>query len=176
MKRRILNKKGLTLAEMLVAVAILTVFISMAAFGMSGLFGAGGQMAAASKAAVLGADALEIVASEVRLGGNFGEGGTELHYDSASYGEDCTLAVEEGRIVVIRTDSTVDASGRPEEERKVFRLLGEASYGDVAIGAVTFTKQDGGAIAIELEVADAGGTTLWSNTATVVPLRAQLGA
>lgn len=105
-------KKGFTLAEALVAVAILVIFISMVAVGTSGMFGSGEQMMAVSKAAVLGSDVMQVITNELRYGENFTVGGvsmneeftaepskaavTELVFSSATYGEGCTLKLSAG--------------------------------------------------------------------------------
>ncbi len=159
---------------MLVCVALLVVFVSMAAVGMTGLFGSGEQMAAASKAAVLGADALDAVAGELRLGENFSGGGDAVSYRSAFYGEGCTMTVEEGRLVVYRTEEGVDGKGEPAVMRQTYYPVGESDYGDVTIGSLTFTMGENGAIGVALAVAGPDGNTLWSNQTTVVPLSEKL--
>lgn len=111
------SNKGFTLTEMLIAVALLAIFVSMAAVGTSSMFDTGEQMMTASKAAILGSDVVDAIANEIRFGEEFtlGDGSdklliekekstrptiptnaAKLSFNSASYGDGCVLTLSSG--------------------------------------------------------------------------------
>lgn len=119
MKKKLNSKKGFSLAEALVAVAILAIFVSMAAVGTSGLFGTGEQMMAVAKAAVLGSDVMQVITNELRYGEEFSfvdgnneysikkeldssdvdalpQGVTKIKFNSSTYGDGCAMTVSTG--------------------------------------------------------------------------------
>lgn len=123
MIKKAISKKGFTLTEALIAVAILAIFVSMAAVGTSGMFGTGEQMMAVSKAAVLGSDVMQAITNELRFGEDFyiiDESASEeskkkiyvttiyednkpsiitvkqISFSSATYGENSTISVSVG--------------------------------------------------------------------------------
>ncbi len=169
MRRRLTGRKGLTLVEMLISIAVLVIFVSIAAVGTSMLFGSGEQMEVASKASVLGADVMELAVGEVRFGRNFSGGGDAVQYDSASYGENCTMTVREGKLVV----SKPSASGNAAEDAS-YLLVDGAQYGGAVIQSVRFTLNVDGSVEISVEIGDGDGTPLWQNGVTVVPLDRKL--
>ncbi len=129
MIKKAISKKGFTLTEALIAVAILAIFVSMAAVGTSGMFGTGEQMMAVSKAAVLGSDVMQAITNELRFGEDFyiiDESASDeskkkinvttiyegtkpsitvkqISFSSATYGENSTISVSVG-------DETIKAS------------------------------------------------------------------
>lgn len=120
MKKKLNSKKGFSLAEALVAVAILAIFVSMAAVGTSGLFGTGEQMMAVAKAAVLGSDVMQVITNELRYGEEFSfvandnkeysiskelessavdalpKDVTKIKFNSSTYGDGCVMTVSTG--------------------------------------------------------------------------------
>lgn len=162
MKKRLRNNKGLTTVEILVSVAILAFFASVAAVGTSAMFSTGEQMMAASKAAVLGADVMEVITNEIRSGESFipGADGT-LSYGSASYGEDCEMKLGEGetagQLVIAKSDG------------RIFKPLGTAAYDEVYIKSLS-CKIEGNVVFVTVEITYDGTDTLWENTVGITPL------
>ncbi len=167
MRKRLFGKKGMTVVEVLVAVAILAIFVSMAAVGTSALFGTSEKMMSVSKAAVLGADLMDVMRNEISYGENVEDiaSSSELRYDSASYGDGCTLTVREGRLVILRTET---GSGTAETE--TYSAVGEAAYDEVSVGTLSFANGTNGAIVVTLSICTGDGKTLWQNTAAICPL------
>lgn len=175
-------RRGFSLTEVLVAVAILSVFVSMAAVGTTALFGSAEQISAVSKAAVLGSDVMQIITNEVRYGENFVEtsskdGETEIKFDSASYGKGCTMKMQDGELIltVPKTDMT------KEGETVTFRPIGTVAYDEVKIQSLTFTvgkrvdsegKEIAGSCIVTVELSVLGiGKELWkSGKVSIVPL------
>lgn len=192
MKKRL--TKGFTIVEVLIATAILALFVSMAVVGTSALFGTGEEMMAASKAAVLGSDVMKVVTNEIRFGEGFptlditereeidpnnpGEmitikectpkkGETSLSYNSTAYGEGSVMKLGEG-----------DKQGQLVviSKTKTFYPLSAAAYGEIYIEAIIFdiegTVIDGNVqhkITCTVKITD-GEKTLWQQSATIVPL------
>ncbi len=169
MKKKIFNRKGVTLAEMLVAVAILAVFVSMAAVGTSALFGTGEQMMAVSKAAVLGADVMDIITNELRFGEEFSLKNDELHYNSVSYGDNSSMYMDEGMLIIASERSTVGGDGETTSAAVEFKPIGTVAYKEVSLQSLTFGMDDKtGVITVTIEIAGSG-KTLWSNKMSIVP-------
>lgn len=176
MGRKLKSKKGFTLAEALIAVAILAIFVSMAAVGTSALFGTGEEMMAVSKAAVLGSDVLGAVTNEIRFGVNFktNTDGT-LTYTSSSYGEGCTIKIDEkgyeGQFVIVQTASTADEEGNLISHTNLFLPVGSAAYDEVWIKALTFTiQEDSDTVEVKIAIKEGDEKVLWEQTAHITPL------
>ena len=172
--KKILRTKGFTLAEVLIATAILAVFASMAIFGTSALLGSDLKMMSVSKAAVLGSDALKVIANEIRFGKDFEllSDGT-IKYNSTSYGDNCTIQLNaEGQLTIVQKPRV--PSG--DSSSKTFLPIGSAAYDEVRISSVVFdvkvSEKDKSRqiISCTLSVTSDGTNTLWQETLTVVPL------
>lgn len=171
--KKILSKKGFTLVEALIAVAILAIFVSMAIVGTSALFGTGEQMMTVSKAAVLGSDVMKIVTNEVRFGENFSatteeDGTTTFQYNSTAYGDNCTIGIDDFGHLLIISNTLGTAGGE-----KTFRPIGTAAYDEVRIKAITFdvtTESERSLVSCTLSITSDGTNTLWEKSVTLVPL------
>lgn len=170
MKRKLLNSKGMTLVEVLLAVALLALFGSMAMVGTSALFRSDRDLMDFSKAAVLGSDVMKIISNEIRFGEDFeiGESGNELNYSGASYGEGCTLKIgegeNEGRLVICKTSPSTPPSTTN------FLPVGAVAYGNLKLLSVTFTIDEGGNISFTVSITSDGEKILWEQTGNAVPL------
>lgn len=179
MKKRSFFRKGMTLSEMLVAVAILVLFVSMAMVGTSGLFGTAEEISVVSKAAVLGSDVMQIITNEIRYGESFSVGkgeGTVLKFNSASYGDDCSMFMEEGELVLTKTTTSKDAEGNATTETTTFKPIGTVAYDEVKIQTLTFAlaaadETDGTKTTVTVHLAIVGdGKILWDHEVNIVPL------
>ena len=172
MKKRL--RKGFTVTEVLIATAILAIFVSMAVVGTSALFGTGEQMMTVSKAAVLGSDVMKAVTNELRFGEAFqytpeSEGakqGPLSSYNSTAYGESCKMEIgtEEhaGELVIVNTSKD-----------KTFFPIGTAAYDEVRIKSITFTvTEENGRFIVTcgLAITSDGENVLWEKSVSTVPL------
>lgn len=186
MKKQARTRKGLTVVEMLIAVAILAIFASMAIVGTSGLFGTAEEMSVVSKAAVLGSDVMQIVTNEIRYGESFsadekiGDESTVYHtlkFNSSSYGDNCTMYEKDGELLLTKTTISKDAAGKETSEKTDFKPIGTVAYDEVKISKLTFTLEGPTeenpdlktAVTVTLEISG-NGKTLWNYTVTIVPL------
>lgn len=182
MKKQARTRKGLTVVEMLIAVAILAIFASMAIVGTSGLFGTAEEMSVVSKAAVLGSDVMQIVTNEIRYGESFSaesESGEclTLKFNSSSYGDNCTMYEKDGELLLTKTTISKDAAGKETSEKTDFKPIGTVAYDEVKISKLTFTLEGPTeenpdlktAVTVTLEISG-NGKTLWNYTVTIVPL------
>lgn len=176
MKKRIRKRGGFTVAEALIATAILALFVSMAIVGTSALFGTGEDMMAVAKAAVLGSDVMKAVTNELRFGESFSCGdkdnpsGTTIAYDSTTYGEGCTM--------------TIDGNGQlfiTSAHEKEFYPISDSSYDEVKVESISFSiktltevtdkseKRTRQVISCTLSISD-GTDSLWEKTVSIVPI------
>lgn len=175
---KIFNKKGVSLAEVLITVAIMAIFVSMAAVGTSALFGTGEEMMNVSKSAVLGSDVLQIITNEIRYGENVstvsGDGGVltdRLAYNSSSYGEGCTMFLDGGKLVINQKSTKTDISGNKVDVDRTFTPIGDVAYGNVKIVELAFGLDDAGvAVNVSVKISDGDSGALWENSVSVVPL------
>lgn len=170
----------MTLAEVLIAVAILALFVSMALVGTSGLFGTAEEMSVVSKAAVLGSDVMQIITNEIRYGDEFSTDDKNkeiLCFTSSSYGSGCKMYELNGELVLTKNeDSTPDP----------FLPIGEVAYDEVSIESLTFSvngnsttegsnTEDSKKTTVEVTLTISGnGQELWKHTVTIVPLSHKL--
>ena len=178
MKKRRMNAKGFTVVEVLVATAILAIFVSMAVVGTSALFGTGEEMMAVAKAAVLGSDVMKTVTNEVRFGAEFSTSGSGLKYNSTYYGDDCEIVLGEGgQLQIAQTSTAVVGTGEtPSVNVKYFNPLSSAAYDEVRIKTISFTVEESAKnkglqiVSCTLSITSDGQNVLWEKTVTVVPL------
>lgn len=175
------RKKGFTLAEVLIAVAILAIFCSMAAVGTTALFGTGEKISAVSKAAVLGSDVMEVLTNEVRFGEEFDVKDGKLTYNSSTYGDHCTVTIGSGTYEVYDSSGNtvqkelnkqlVIMQGAKGTSQKSFVPIGTAAYGDnVFINSLNFTVEKDKSVTITVSITSNDGGDLWNHSATIVPL------
>ncbi len=178
--KKLRKNKGFTMAELLIAVAVLAVFVSMAIVGTSALFGTGEQMSAVAKAAVLGSDVMKAVTNEVRFGENFSASDTSITYNSTTYGDGCFISLDEqGQLVIVQTSKAAGNEGGLVESKKNFYPIGSAAYDEVRIKSIVFSIDETSgregeaprqAITCTLSITANGTDVLWEKAATVVPL------
>ena len=196
--RKLFGRKGFTLAEALIATAILALFVSMAIVGTSGLFGTGEEMMAVSKAAVLGSDVMKVITNELRFGESFKsvEGGESITYDSTTYGEGTSMKISsdsgrEGELLIVSSPKNFVETGAEDgtgKSDKSFYPISSSSYDEVWIKSIMFTietkvekvkdeanikeedKRKRQVISCTLAVTSDGTNTLWEKTVTIVPI------
>ncbi len=179
MKKRIRKKGGFTLAEALIATAILALFVSMAIVGTSGLFGTGEEMMAVSKAAVLGSDVMKVITNELRFGESFkfetkdATSDKTISYDSTTYGENCTMFVEDGQLKISSKSVFDETSVTP------YAPISTAAYDEVHIKDIIFEvknilsssgKVKRQNITCTISITSDGTSELWKKAVTIVPI------
>lgn len=172
--KKLFSRKGMTLAEVLIAVAILALFVSMAIVGTSGLFGTAEEISVVSKAAVLGSDVMQVITNEIRYGEEFSlNEKKELCFNSSSYGNDCKMYSSNGELVLTKTIITGTDENK-KEETTVFKPLGTVAYDEVSIQELKFTVDSNESekvttVTVNLSITG-NGKVLWSQKVSIVPL------
>lgn len=178
MMKKLLKTKGFSLAEVLVATAILAIFVSATIVGTSALFGTGEEMMTIAKASVLGSDVIKAITNELRFGENFSMGdASTVKYNSTTYGDDCEIHVDgNGMLTIVQTTTAVDIFGHQTSDSKTFYPIGSAAYGEVYIKSIVFDVQNSTQnkhrqiITCTLAITSDGDNVLWEKTISVVPL------
>ena len=178
MKKKLFTQKGFTLVEVLVATAILAIFVSMAIVGTSAIFGTGEKMMTVSKAAVLGSDVMKAVTNEVRFGENFSLNPSDtavINYNSTAYGDKCKMQIDGGGQLTVVNSSNGDSA------TKTYYPIGSAAYDEVRIKSISFSldkskKDEKGniigqvVVTCSLSITADGESILWEKSVDVVPL------
>lgn len=170
--KKLLSKRGMTLAEMLIAVLLLGFISAMVTVMTSAVLSTTTQISAVSQAEILGAEVLDNIAREIRLASRVEVENGYLAFDRGTENTDknyyLALKEDDGKIYVgqgaIDTDSLFAESNKPD------LFFGGASYGDCTVKSLTFEQTEkSGPITVGVEVAF-NGKVVWSEQVTVKPL------
>lgn len=190
MMRKLKNRRGATMVEMLVAVVVLALLtcagIAAAAAAMANFL----HMNDAANADILALTVLETVAAEVRQGQNIAltealtdpaaTEGNSLTLDSVRWGTGIRLELDaDGRLVAVDPDTTLPA------EEQTRQLLPEKAYTGLTLKGLTWTKvgemeanSDAGityagreVYTVTFTVCNDRDNELWHSTVTVAPMR-----
>lgn len=192
MMRKLKNRRGATMVEMLVAIVVLALLtcagIAAAAAAMANFL----HMNDAANADILASTVLETVAAEVRQGQNIAltealtdptaTEGNSLTLDSVRWGTGIELKLgtdtgNAGRLVAV----VPDAAGATEERE----VLPEKAYAGLRLKDLTWTKVGEGGANSDAGITNAGrevytvtftvcndrDNELWHSTVTVAPMR-----
>ena len=165
MKRKMRNRKGFTLAETLVVLALLAIMTVAGMAGISAVMASRNGMIQTADAEVLGSTALQSIANELRFGRNIKilDGGSKVSMVSTTYGTATVISVDdEGKL---KFNDTPDG-----------QFMTEHAYTGLKITDVTFTSNDDGAVAsINISVTVSGDKgELWTGGFDVVPLNSKV--
>ncbi len=158
------NKKGFTLVEVLLAVAILAFLSALASVSTSSILATSRNMRMASKAQILGSEVVNFVSKEMRFseGHTFDADGRLEHYNSVAYGVNCSIYIDEDGKLTVKSDA-ITAGYSP---------IGNTLYDQVGITLFECTKTDKeGMIAIKVEISS-GADVLYSFNTTLNVLNA----
>lgn len=179
--KKLKSRKGTTLAEMLVALILLSLLTAGGAAATSAVMTDYNKMSEAARAELLASTVIEAINDQVRLGNDLTIEGDALRLDSAFFGEDSLIRLEGDRLV-----AEVKASSGTGTETK--NILSEKTYGGLKLDELTFQEvlKDGvvpdlvskagkSVFIVSFQVksayGDAASAPLWSGSVAVAPLR-----
>lgn len=152
-KRRLKSEAGVSLGEMLTAVLIMSLLTLAVSAGVGTAVKVYRTEKEHSESRMLAGSILLAMTEELRYGSNLkiSEDGSEVRYDSAAYGYDTVMKIDqEGKLVLLYGDGQVACPFdektymgyrlQTAEERALFRLTG-----------------DGAAVELSYDVCDGGG-------------------
>ena len=174
MFKKLKTRRGMTIAEMLVAVALLALLTAGGIVAAAGVMASYRHMKDVANADILASTVIEALSNEVRLGRDIQDPGTapdngRLELDSAFFGEGTTLTLDttSGKRLVAQT---TDASGTITEHQ----LLSENTYNGLQLDDLGFTMDSASGrpvYTIAFTVRDDAGTALWSDSAAASSLQ-----
>ena len=160
--KKLRNKKGFTLTEMLISVMLLGFVSAMVAVMSSAILNSTVSMQEVAQAEILGSEALDNIQGQLRVAENVTVGTDgKVTFDTDSSNRGYMFSVNDGKIVMehIKDGETVTES-----------LFAGVSYDNLTVSDLHFVG-DYEKKAIEIFVAVASGDkTLWSGSVTVKPL------
>ena len=172
MKKKLKSGKGTTLVEMLVALVLLSLLTAGGVAATSAVMTDYNKMSEAARADLLASTVIEAINNEVRLGRDFtveASAPSELRLDSAFFGADSCIKLEDGKLVAEITGST-----------PVKQLLSDKTYGGLKLAELNFTAVSAAAggstgerpvFNVSFEVKSAyGDAALWSGSVDVASL------
>lgn len=155
--RKLKGRRGFSLAELLVAMLILTMVSMVACMGISTATADRIKAITMADAQSVASTAAQAVSDQVRYGQISNVGSDYIELTSSTYGNKVKLCLEGGRLVAQSTSGVNNA------------LLGENAYSGLAVDSLEFEADTSAgkveAVKITLSV---GGS--WSLTWTVAPL------
>ena len=169
--RKLRSKKGFTLTETLLCVALLAILSAAGAVASGVVISVRNGMIETADAEVLGSDVLTTMANEVRYGRNFAmeqESVTEtkqvLKMDSLTYGTRTYFKVNDDGYL------WADSASLTEKSDEYHMVVSESAYTHLKVGEFKMEQDSSGAIKISVTVANSGGKELWNGSVTVKPL------
>ena len=175
MRKKLKICRGSSIAEMLVAVALLAILTAGGITAASAVMASFNRTRQAANADILASTVIEAFSNEVRLGRNItapasATPSTELKLDSAFFGEGATIKGQDGHLVAIPKDP----SGASAKE-----LLSEDTYNGLKLTDPTFAKVEPTpagtgsktVYTIAFSVLDGSGDVLWTGSADAAPLQ-----
>lgn len=157
------GRRGFSLAEMLIAMLILTMMSMVACMGISTAMQDRAKAIAVADAQAVASTVAQTVSDQVRYGQISAVEDDYILLTSSTYGSKVKLRLEEGKLVA------EDASGN------CYALLGEKAYSGLTIKELAFTHEpdplddEVRQVAVTLSVGEGSGT-LWSLAWKVAPL------
>lgn len=152
LRRKLKSRGGFSLAEMLIAMLILTMMSMVACMGISTAMQDRAKAITVADAQTVASTAAQALADQVRYGQISEVKADYIELTSSTYGSKVKLRLDGGRLVA------EDTSG------KRYALLGEKAYSDLSVDSLEF-KSEPSAVQFTLSV---GG--VWSLTWKVAPL------
>lgn len=158
--RKRFGKRGFTLAEMLIAIALLGFVTAMTTVMTSVVLRSTVMMREVAQAEILGSEALDNLQGQLRVAYKVQIDASGVTFDLDTANKGYTFAVEDGQIIL----------GKMEEGKvKGEPLFAGVSYGDLRVTSLQFSDGGGETIQISLAISY-GEKTLWNGSVTVKPL------
>lgn len=157
--KKLRNKKGFSLVEMLLATLLLAILSSIAMVTTSVIFGTGTDMKVIAKAEVLGSEVLNVIKNEMRFCEKLDVSDDgKISFSSVSYGANTSISLEtDGRMYF-----TSDGLGKDVK----FYPIGNTVYDEVKIKDLTFTK-NGSGVDVTVKITSDGTNEIYSSTIAV---------
>ena len=140
MARKLKSRRGVSVAEMLIAVLLLSLLTAGGITVAAGVMAVHNHMVSASNAEILASTVAETITNEIRLGKDIsvtpipaGTDTNSLMLNSVRLGADAVLRLDDGRLVA---DTQVYESGAATP--KTVQLLAETVYGELKLSELTF--------------------------------------
>lgn len=170
--RKSKGRGGFSLAEMLVAVLILSMMSMVACMGITTALQDRARAIIAADAQTVASTAAQAVADQVRYGQINQVGDDFIVLTGSTYGNRAKLCLDSGHLVA----QNLNASGNPEGTP--YALLGEKAYGGLHISSLGFERAPAtgdrvDSVTIKLSVAEDSGS-LWSLEYAVSPMNTLL--
>ncbi len=161
--KKLRNKKGFTLTEMLISVLLLGFVSIMVTVMTSAILSSTVTMREVAQAEILGSEALDNLQGQLRVAHSVTINSDNVTFDIDSANKGYVFSVnDEGKIVMEHKEDG--------EETKSELLFAGTSYGNLRVSDLHFVGDDT-KNAIEIFVAVSyGDKTLWSGSVTVKPL------
>ncbi len=160
--KKLRNKKGFTLTEMLISVLLLGFVSIMVTVMTSAILSSTTTMREVAQAEILGSEALDNLQGQLRVARSVTINSDNVTFDINSANKGYVFSVnDEGKIVM---------EHEKDGEMKSELLFAGASYGNLRVTGLQFTgDKDKKTIMITVEISF-GDKTLWSGSVTVKPL------
>lgn len=174
MKKKIKSCRGVSIAEMLVAVVLLSLLtaggVTVTAAVMSNYI----RMKEAANADILASTVIEALSNEIRLGQDINlpevdpstATSKRLTLTSAYFGEGAELKLNDGRLVA-----------REDGESELKQVLSDNAYSGLHLEDLTFKKEEGSGATtgrtvykISFTVCNGSNSELWKNSASAAPM------
>ncbi len=159
--KKLRNKKGFTLTEMLISVLLLGIVSLMVTAMMSAILNSTVTMREVAQAEILGSEALDNLQGQLRVATSVtvdGDGHVTFDINSANLGY--TFAIKDGKIVM--------EHGK-DDKKETELLFAGTSYGNLSVKNLEFKKSGDDSIIISVWISF-GEKMLWSGSVTVKPL------
>ena len=160
--KKLRNKKGFTLTEMLISVMLLGFVSIMVTVMTSAILNSTTTMREVAQAEILGSEALDNLQSQLRVARNVKvteDGEVLFDLDDANKGYVFSVN-DEGKIVM---------EHEKDGEKETELLFAGASYGNLSVKSLEFAPSGDDSIEISVSISF-GGKTLWQGSVTVKPL------
>ncbi len=161
--KKLRNKKGFTLTEMLISVLLLGFVSIMVTVMTSAILSSTVTMREVAQAEILGSEALDNLQGQLRVAESVtvdGKGHVMFDINEANKGYVFSVN-DEGKIVM---------EHEKDGEKETELLFAGASYGNLRVSDLSFSgDKDKKTIKISVSISF-GGKTLWSGSVTVKPL------
>ena len=168
MRQKIADRKGFTLAEILIVLAMIGLVTAAGVAATSAVLASRITMIQTADAQILASTAFQAVANELRFGQNIevSDDGMSAVLDSVTYGPKTKLLLNDGKLQY--SDNVKD------------QILSEDAYSKLRImldpSEKLFTQEADGTITIHPKVTGSKNTTLWSGDVSVTPLNQSAGS
>lgn len=158
--KKLKRKNGFSLVEMLLAVLILALLSTAATVATTTVLSTSGKTKGVARAEILGSEVLNVVVNEMRFCGNvkFDENGKLIDFSSASYGEQTTIFVDNGKLFIRSAGVT-----------EPYSPIGSTMYDGLSIKTLSLTKNGTNGLDVSVTISD-GTSDVYTGSSSVALL------